>query len=282
MCNFKYICTVDTKINIIVKMTTNYNKIVPFVKYYFKAKNSKSIHSPFVFKLYTEVIKDKSSYTDYRIIDRILKRVRENKNQIEITDFGVDNKLGYEHRLERISDLYKKSSITPKYGKLLYRLTKHFKPKCIFEIGTSVGASTIYLATARNYEVIHTFEGCSSKSSIAQMLFNKFDYENINLNIGQFSKTVTEKLQNINEIDFAFIDGYHKKDATINFFEQLYTKANKNSIFVFDDIHWSKGMEEAWEIICDDKRVTVSIDLFRVGLVFFNPDFSKEHFVLKF
>ncbi len=252
------------------------------MRYLLDAKGSNSIHSPFVFNLYTKVIKDKSFHSDYILIEKILKRVIKNDNQIEITDFGVDNEIGYEHRLEKISDLYKKSSITPKYGKLLYRLTKHFNPKCIFEIGTSVGASTIYLATARNYEVIHTFEGCSAKSSIAKMLFDKYDYENINLNIGQFSKTVTEKLQDIDEIDFAFIDGYHKKDATIDFFEQLYTKAHKNSVFVFDDIHWSKGMEEAWKIICNDKRVTVSIDLYRIGLIFFNPDYSKEHFVLKF
>jgi predicted O-methyltransferase YrrM len=89
-------------------------------------------------------------------------------------------------------------------------------------------------------------------------------------------------LPQVGKLDFAFIDGNHTYKATVSYFETLLKVAHNDTVFVFDDIHWSEGMEKAWNEICDNGQVTVSIDLFRMGIVFLNKDLSKQKFVTRF
>ena len=76
-------------------------------------------------------------------------------------------------------------------------------------------------------------------------------------------------------------DGNHRKEPTIDFFNRLVDIATSETVFIFDDIHWSKEMEEAWESIKADKRVRVTIDLFIFGVVLFRNEMSRQHFVLR-
>ncbi len=78
-----------------------------------------------------------------------------------------------------------------------------------------------------------------------------------------------------------FIDGNHQKEATLAYFEKLLPTVHNDSVMIFDDIHWSKGMEEAWEIIKQHSEVRVTIDTFQWGLVFFRREQEKEHFVIR-
>jgi len=83
-------------------------------------------------------------------------------------------------------------------------------------------------------------------------------------------------------IDLVYFDGNHQKEPTLNYFHTCLQKAHKNSLFIFDDIHWSDGMEEAWEQIKKHDRVHLTIDLFQFGIVFFEKEMPKQHFILKF
>ena len=100
--------------------------------------------------------------------------------------------------------------------------------------------------------------------------------------MGDFNLTLANKLKEILTIDLAFIDGNHQKKPTIDYFEQCLKYANNNTMFIFDDIHWSQGMENAWNYIKKHEKTTLTIDLFFVGIVFIKSELSKEHFTIRF
>ena len=157
-----------------------------------------------------------------------------------------------------------------------------YKPINILELGTSLGISTSYLAKADDNVQVFTFEGCRETSKIAQDNFNKQNITNASVILGNFNITLAEKLKEIKTIDLAFIDGNHQEQPTIIYFEQCLEYANNNTIFVFDDIHWSKGMENAWSYIKAHPKTTLTIDLFFVGIVFIKSELSKEDFTIRF
>jgi predicted O-methyltransferase YrrM len=164
---------------------------------------------------------------------------------------------------------------------LLYRLVEYFRPQTIIELGTSVGISTLYLALANADTRIYTIEGCTTKSEQAASNFTAMRVSNIEQHIGRFDHVLPDLLRQTGKLDFAFIDGNHTYDATIANFEILMSVANNETVFVFDDIHWSAGMQKAWDEIANNDRVTVSIDLFRFGIVFLRKELSKQKFVIR-
>jgi predicted O-methyltransferase YrrM len=86
----------------------------------------------------------------------------------------------------------------------------------------------------------------------------------------------------VDALDLVFIDGHHLKDPTLDYFEQCLGKAHNDSVFILDDIHWSQGMEEAWEQVKHHPRVSVTIDLYTMGLVFLRSEQAREHFRLRY
>jgi predicted O-methyltransferase YrrM len=201
---------------------------------------------------------------------------------IEITDYGTGAKnKRYEFRFESISTIVRKTTIGERYGRLLFRLVEHFKPRTIIELGTSVGLSSLYMAMAHPDSHIYTIEGCTSKSEQALSTFKSIPVTNIEQHIGRFDIILPDLIKDIEKLDFAFIDGNHTYDATLSYFESLLKIAHNDTVFVFDDIHWSAGMEKAWNEISDHERVTVSIDLFRMGVVFLRKEMSRQKFVIR-
>jgi predicted O-methyltransferase YrrM len=101
--------------------------------------------------------------------------------------------------------------------------------------------------------------------------------------IGNFDQSLDGALDAIHYVDLAFIDGNHRKKPTLEYFQKIKEKTNDLSCIIFDDIHWSREMEEAWEEIKKDPQVRVSIDLFFLGIVFFRRAFlEKQDFVIRF
>jgi predicted O-methyltransferase YrrM len=202
---------------------------------------------------------------------------------IEITDFGAGSKhRSYEHRFERVSAIAVKSSVNEKYGRLLFRLVEYFWPERIIELGTSLGISTLYMAMANPGAQVFTVEGCTTKSEQASANFRELKVKNIDLQIGRFDLILPDLIKKAGKLDFAYIDGNHTFEATMYNFNALMEIAHNDTIFVFDDIHWSSGMEQAWSKISDHKNVTVSIDLFRFGIVFLKKELSPQKFVIRF
>lgn len=197
-------------------------------------------------------------------------------------DFGAGSSLIKTNR--RIVKKMAASSLKPKkFAQLLFRITNHYNPKTILELGTSFGVTTSYLATGNPQAKVYTFEGSSAIASIAKQNFNSLHLNSIHLTEGDFSETLPELLAKLPTIDLAFIDGNHRKEPTLEYFRQLLNHSNNTTILIFDDIHWSAEMEAAWEEIKAHPAVTQSIDLFFIGIVLFNSNFvAKQHFVVRF
>jgi predicted O-methyltransferase YrrM len=178
-----------------------------------------------------------------------------------------------------ISNLAKNAGTTNKRAQLLYRLIAYFKPTNILELGTSLGIATYTMRLGNTKSNITTIEGCPNISEFASEQFLKSKIKNIHLINGDFNNEI--KALTSNKYDFIFFDGNHQKEATLHYFESLLETANNNSVWIFDDIYWSKGMTEAWEAIKQHPKVTVTIDTFYWGIVFFRKEQIKEHFVIR-
>src|SRR5690606_14020930 len=151
--------------------------------------------------------------------------------------------------------------------KLIARIAAHFKPDTIIELGTCLGITTSYLAKASPLSSILTVEGCPETAIIAQESFNRLNLESTQLLVGNFDEILPDIIKNQDQVDFLFRDGNHRKEATLNYFDSCLAKVHSSSVLIFDDIYWSKGMKEAWEIIKQHPQVTVTIELFYIGLV---------------
>ena len=255
------------------------------IKYYlqflFASKNEHSLHSPFVFELYTKIIQTKTQFTVFEQIENLRKKLFKNCSIINITDFGAGSRI-YKTNQREIRQIAKSAEKNPKFGKLLFRLIQHFKPSTIFDLGTSLGITTIYESKAYESSQIFTFEGCPATATIAQQNFNELNCKNIEIIIGNIDETLPIELSKIRQLDFAFFDANHRFEPTIKYFKLCLEKATENSVFVFDDIHWSEEMHEAWQIIKNHPRVMISIDLFYVGILFFRKNQPKQNFTLRF
>jgi predicted O-methyltransferase YrrM len=240
------------------------------------------VHSPFVFDFIENVLNDDKNYYCYDKIENERQQLLQNKTVITVEDFGAGSFLIKTN--ERVVGAIASSSLKPKkFGQLLFRMANYYQSKTIIELGTSFGISTSYLANGNTKSTIHTCEGAINIASIAKQTFTNLQLQNIVMNIGDFEKTLTPLLQQLQKIDFAFVDGNHKKEPTLHYFHQLLQHSTNKTILIFDDIHWSTEMEDAWGVIKNHPSVTLTIDLFFIGLVFINADFKeKQHFTIRF
>ena len=205
----------------------------------------------------------------------------ENNKLISVKDFGAGSNIN-KNKERKIKDIAKNSSKNKKFGELLYRIVKHFKPTEIFELGTSFGISTLYLSKANSNSNITTFEGCKETAKIAIENFKKLDCTNIDTIVGEFGENFSKKLAEKSNVNMVFVDGNHSEDATIRYFEESIKYSDQKTILIFDDIHWSSGMEKAWDYIKKSQKTRVTVDLFFVGLVFLDQKLSKENFIIRF
>lgn len=257
------------------------NFLFNYLKYKMFAKNEHGIHSPFVFELYCSVFKETIPYYIFRDIESIRSKLLLSNLEIEVTDYGAgSNRLNSSKR--KVNKIARYSLKPQKYAQLLFRLVNRFKPQFIVEFGTCLGITTMYLATSNSKSRVITVEGCTNLSKIAKINFDKLGIKNIELINKQFNDFLIQNLSVLDNVDFVYFDGNHTEEATIKYFNECISKIENHSVFVFDDIYWSRGMTKAWNTIKNHERVTTTIDLFSIGIVFFNPDLSKENFVLKF
>jgi len=255
-------------------------RVKKYFQYKLHAKDEHAIHSPFVYKLYTEIISNKNKFYAFSDLNKIRQQLLNNDQIIEVTDLGAGSrKMG---SARKISDIAKYSVVNKKYGELLFRLTEYFKPSTILELGTSLGLSSLYLAKAAPGAKISTVEGCPNTHTFAKKLIESTGTKNIETINFSFDKFFEHGLQN-KTFDFVYIDGNHTYEATIKYFNELLKYTNENSVLIFDDIYWSEGMTKAWEEIKNHANVTLSIDLYKIGLIFFRKENKqKEHFCLKY
>lgn len=255
-----------------------------YAKYYITASNGKGhgVHSPFVFDFITNVINDDRHFYAYSFIEDCRQDLLTNNKILTIQDFGAGSSVAKSNQ-RKVKDIARSSLKPKKFGQLMFRMVNYFRPGTIAELGTSLGITTAYLASGNLAANVYTFEGAKQVAAMAKENFKSLSLQNIRLIQGNFDETLQQQLNKISAVDFAFVDGNHRKEPTIRYFEQLLEKASELSVFIFDDIHWSKEMEEAWKYIQQHSAVTLTIDLFFIGIVFFRKEQKvAQHFVIRF
>ncbi len=253
-----------------------------FIKYRLFAKHRKGhgIHSPFLFELIIKVLNDKKADEDLKKVFEVYKKYKKSNEILVYNEIGAGTSYTRPKRLS-VGEIIKKSSVNKKYGSLLFRLIKYFNCKDLLELGTSVGISTAFIARAITKSNFVSIEGVAEKVNIAKKITSELNL-NTNFIVGNINDKLEAALNDFEKLDFVYFDGNHTKESTLKYFHFCLNKSHNDSVFVFDDIRWSKGMEEAWTEIKNNKNVRLSVDLYRMGLIFFREELSKEHYIIKF
>jgi predicted O-methyltransferase YrrM len=255
-------------------------QIKSYLHFLWNSKNEHGVHSPFMFSLVTKCFYDKTRYPEYSTLKKYRNSLLSNKNTIEVTDFGAGSKV-FKSNIRAINQIAKNAGISSKRAELLFRITHYFQPQNILEIGTSLGLATSALSLGHSTATITTLEGCPQTSSIAKKQFERFNFETINPVVKEFSEYLNSFQLKAKSYQLIYFDGNHSKQATLDYFQLLLPTITNESVWIFDDIHWSKDMEDAWEIIRNHPKVTATIDTFQWGIVFFRKEQPKEHFVIR-
>jgi len=245
-------------------------------------KGGYGIHSPFVFSLYTSVIANDKK-------DQKFKSIEAYRNEMLTCDIAIIRKSiaeslngGFRGEMVKLSHLASRVAVPKHLGRLLYRLVSYFKPQTMLELGTSVGISSLYIAMANPQGILYTIEGDEAVFGIAQKRFEAMGLTNVKPICGTFEIELPTLSNELKGFDFVFIDGDHNGTKLLQYFEVILPKLCKNSVVIVDDIRWSKDMEDAWIELKSNPRVSVSIDLFRCGLLFFRDGIAKQHFLLRY
>ena len=253
-----------------------------YISYLWKASNGRGhgVHSPFVYAFIKNVLNTNSE--DIHAIELYRQQLLNNKKEITIVDLGA-GAAAHGNKSKQIAKIAKSALKHKKYATLLNRIVAYYQPNHILEMGTSLGITTCYLALGAPNASVVTMEGAPAVAQEALNTFNNLGYKNIKLIKGNFDETLPNYLNSIATIGMAYVDGNHRYTPTMNYFNLLLNKSDDSSIFIFDDIHWSSEMEKAWEEIKANAGVSLTIDLFYIGIVFLKKgNKEKENFTIKF
>lgn len=273
--------------NVFPTLTTMYSKAqiaYKFLNYHFTSLNSKGhgTHSPFVFHFIRHVLNNKQSFPEYKRVEEQREKLLADSTLLTIEDFGAGSTISKSNQ-RTVASIAKNAAKPKKFGQLLFRMVREYQPKTILELGTSLGITTSYLSLAKPDAKIVTLEGSSAVAEKAKQNFQSLQLGNISLIEGNFDETLTTLVSGLSTVDFCFIDGNHRREPTERYFRQLLPKLHNDSILIFDDIHWSLEMEDAWQSIKTHPSATCSIDLFFIGIILFRKEFfEKQDFVIRF
>lgn len=252
--------------------------IIAYIKFLCNSTNQHGVHSPFVYNFVTKCLYDKKKYSAYADLTKYRDLLKKSNKELEVKDLGAGSKI-LDSNKRKVRDMIRASGSSKKESKLLFRVAQYFKFQSVLELGTSLGMGTYAFALANPSAKITSIDGCPKTSDYAKALLKDFNANDVILVKGNF-KTVIPTIKE-EKFDCIFFDGHHTKAATIQYFTLLLHKAHNESVFIFDDIYWSKEMTEAWEYIKAHKAVTVSVDCYHFGVVFFRKEQAKEHFKIR-
>lgn len=225
---------------------------------------------------------DKKPYAEFEQVEALRNRLLKDRSILQVEDLGAGSKKTNSPR-RTVSEICRNTSKSPRLGKLLFRMVRYYKPKVLVELGTSLGISTSYLALADPSATLYSIEGSAAVAARAKYNLATLDIHQTVIRQGSFDEELPGLLQAVKKVDFAFVDGNHREEPTLRYFNWLLSASHEGSIFIFDDIHWSEEMEAAWHTIQQHPAVTMTIDLFFFGIVLFRPEFRiRQHFVIRF
>ena len=293
-------------------------RVSSWLKHQLTARNTggHGVHSPYLFEWVRMVMSDKNTYYVWDEIEEIRQEMLKDTRELEFVDYGSGGPLptspskGRSANIRRVCDIAKGSLARRKDAQLLARLvgwlgrplltspsrggigdeaSEDRKGLTIVELGTSLGVTTAYLAAMDSRNKVVTYEGCPAVAEVARANWEKLGLSNIACVVGEITvdslQLTVDSLQlavdSLSGIDVAFIDANHTCEATLTYFNALASRVHEKSVVVVDDIHYNEDMEKAWKAICADERVTTTMDLYRMGLVFFDKHYWRKHYKMR-
>ena len=262
------------------------HRFLVYVRHVFSAWNTtgEGIHSPYLFELVRFVLRDKNAYYCFADIERRRESLLACEDVLDVMDFGSAGSPEGKLVKRRVCDIAKTHLERPVIGQLLFRLVNFIgqhekRPLEILELGTSLGVTTAYLASADSRNKVVTLEGSEAVLRVAQGVWRALRLENIAWQQGNIDDTLYKCARE--GIDVAYVDANHTFEATTRYVDFLLPRMNEKGVVVIDDIHHSEQMELAWNTLKNDKRVTTSVDLYYVGLLFVDPHYLKRHYRIR-
>ncbi len=264
-------------------MEINWRQALHFPGFYLAADTQYQLHAPFAFELARAVLEDRRWYYAFDDIEAIRARMLRSKVSLGLIDYSSTpagrQPLARQVPLARVA---RRSSSSPRQGRWLFRLAQLLQARQILELGTSVGIGAMYLASGARSAQLVSLEGSPDYTHVAATNLEILGLQkNCTLLNGPFQQSLDQALRRHDPWDLIFFDGHHQEAATLAYFEQCLPHLSATGVAVFDDIYWSAEMLAAWKKIQAKPQVTLSIDLFDLGLVFINPELkSGQHLKL--
>jgi len=238
------------------------------------------IGNAFIREFRQNIIRDTKEYSEYQLIEKYRNDLFRNTSIPAPVSLGAGTFCGQKQR--SISHIARMASVNAKYGQLLFRMARYYKPDQIIELGTALGISTMYLSMGNPVARIITVEGNPQLAGIASKSFAAHGLENITLINSAFDDAIPRIIPEVKNNALVFIDGNHTLEATIRYYEVFCEATRFTNILVLDDINWSHDMAKAWKIITGEKCQGLAVDLFRLGIVFNNPDQTRQKIRLRY
>lgn len=273
-----------------LKPLPNYNassvmifyRITKYLNYILLSRHRKGygIHSPFVFDLVSRIFRNKTDPDIVFTVEQIRKKMISDERTVIFEDLGTRSG-SLNINLRKVSEIARYSPVPKKYGKLLSNMAFEFGDPLIIELGTSLGISTMYMAASCPGATVYTIEGSSEIAAIAKQNFVEGGFKNINVLEGPFDEVLPGLASEGKRPGMVFIDGNHRKESVIKYFNQLAEISDSKTVIIIDDINYSKEMGEAWNKMKLHEKVSVSIDLYRMGILFFRQGISHNDYIIR-
>ena len=253
-------------------------RIRQWLHFYSRAVTKYQLHSPFVFDLANAVLEDDRWYYAFRDVEAVRNQMLTSDAQLEVVDYGAGHSGSRTGKIT-VRKVARDAASSRRQGQMLFRLADWARPRKVLELGGSLGIGTMYLAAAVRSARVVSLEGCPDYAKVARINLDLLDLKNVSVLIGEFDHTLPKALETLQKPGLVFIDGNHRPEPTLRYFEACLASAGPDTVFVFDDIYWSPGMLQAWKKIQEHPRVTLTVDMFDLSLAFINPDLrEKQHF----
>ncbi len=249
-----------------------------WLRFYLRARTKYDVHSPYVSRFIEEVLGDDRTFYAFSTIEGLRRELVRNRQKIQVIDLGAGSKINNKPQRE-IGTIAKNAAVSALEGKRLFRLVHFCKPATMLELGTSLGLSTLYQGAAALGARFITIEGCPETAKVAEKNIRNMNLPNVSLEIGDFGQILPEILPKLERLDYFYLDGNHQQKPVLEYFEMALPYLHEKSVVVIADNHWSSGMVRAWEALKAHPKVRMSVDLFGMGLLFFDDAFvEKQHF----
>ena len=235
------------------------------------------VHSPFVYNLITKVIEEKCSYYSFYDIELLRRELYYREEVVTCPDRQHPGRT----KQRQVGEIVYREAIKASHGALLFRLVNYFKSRHILQLGPNMGLSTLYLTSyAKDLRCI-ALESVPEFAVIARETFKRA-HNPIDLRVGSYAELLPKALADMEQVDFVYFNTLYEQEHNLSLFETCLRYVHNDTVFVFEGIKASQKMRDFWKAVCAHPEVTVTVDLFTLGIVFFNRKLHKKDYIVYF